>query len=117
MARFLKSSGSNGMIFSGFKAFEKAAYISFSTRGDNGLDWPPCSILLFDRLAFLGFFPNIEISRVKLLVIFNSFQQTTLAVLSLHLSILNLQFLKSNMGVTVAMILGRRRVLVHDNSP
>jgi hypothetical protein len=61
--------------------------------------------------------PNIEVSRVKLFVIFSSFQATTLAVFNLHLSILNLQSLKLNRGATDENILGRSLVFVQDSRP
>lgn len=59
----------------------------------------------------------METSRVKLFVIFNSFQHTTLAVLSLHLSILKRHSLKSKIGVTAAIILGNSLVLVQERNP
>jgi hypothetical protein len=59
----------------------------------------------------------MDVSKVKLLVILSSFQQTTLAVLSLLFSTLNLQSLKLNKGVIVARTLGNNLVLVHDSNP
>ena len=53
-----------------------------------------------------------NVSQLKLFVILSSFQQTTLAVFSLHLSILNLQSLNVKSGVIEAKILGSSRVFV-----
>lgn len=74
-----------------------------------------CSIIISSPSNF--YFENIEVSKVKLLVILNSFQATILPVFSLHLSILNLQSLKLKRLLIEPNILGNSLVFVQERIP